>query len=205
MSQNKLKVVMYSDYICPFCYIGFFRIEKLKEQYNLEIEVRPYEIHPEIPKKGVSMDQLPFPREYFEMVVENIMRLAAEDGITMSFPEVLPNSQLALYISEFARKKGKFEGFHEIIFEKYWKEGKNIGELPLLLDVAKSIGLNKDELLAYLNTDESKKLLKKNMLELKEYGIDGVPTFVIGKRIVVGAQSYQIYEIEIKKALQEMK
>ena len=56
MGQKKLKVIVYSDYICPFCYIGFHRIEKLKEEYNLDVEWEPFELHPETPKKGLKME-----------------------------------------------------------------------------------------------------------------------------------------------------
>ena len=58
MSQTKLKVIAYSDYICPFCYIGYHRIEKLKKEYNLAVEWRPFEIHPETPKGGALIEEL---------------------------------------------------------------------------------------------------------------------------------------------------
>lgn len=198
-----LKVVVYSDYICPFCYIGFHRIEKLKEQFDLDVEWRPFELHPETPKEGVLVNELFFSGEYLEMVTANVKRLADEAGITINFSGKLPNSRLSLYISEFMREKGKFDEFHELIFEKYWKEGKDIGDLSLLLDLAKSIGSNKNEIQSYIESDEPLNKLRKSNLELNRYGINGVPTFIIGDRIVVGAQPYEVFEKVIKKALKE--
>ena len=203
MSQEKLKVIAYSDYICPFCYIGFHRIEKLKEQFDLDVEWRPFEIHPETPIKGVFLDKLPFPKEYLEVVIANVKQLADEDGITLKLSDKLPNSRLALYISEFARKKGKFEEFHELVLDKYWKEGKDIGDLSILLELAESIGLNRNEISSYIETDEPLNILKNDLLELRGYGINGVPTFLIGDRIVVGAQSYEVFQKVIKKALED--
>jgi len=179
MSQKKVKVIAYSDYICPFCYIGYHRIEQLKKEYNLAIEWRPFEIHPETPKEGASIDAF-----------ANVKRLADEDGITLKFSEKLPNSRLALYISEFARKKGKFEEFHKSVLEAYWLEGKYIGDKSVLLFLAELVGLNKNEIENYLDTDEPFKILQKTLKELRKYGINGVPTFNIEERLIVGAQPY---------------
>ena len=203
MSKEKLKVVVYSDYICPFCYIGFHRIEKLKEQFNLDVEWRPFELHPEIPKGGAFLNQIPFPREYLEMVLANIKLLADEDGLIVNFSEKLPNSRLALYISEFARKEGKFDEFHKLIFEKYWKEGNDIGDLSLLLDLAESIGLNRNEIEDYIKSDEPCNVLRKHLPEIRSYGINGVPAFIIGEQIIFGAQPYEVFKNVIQNFLEE--
>ena len=112
MNQKTLKVIVYSDYICPFCYIGFHRIEKLKEKYPLEIEWKPFELHPEIPREGIITEKLSIPRGYLEIVRANVKRPADEDGITLKFTKKVPNSRLALFFSEFAKIKGKFDEFH---------------------------------------------------------------------------------------------
>jgi predicted DsbA family dithiol-disulfide isomerase len=203
MNQKKLKVTVYSDYICPFCYIGFHRIEKLKEQFNLDVEWEPFELHPETPKDGFKMEGLSFPHEYLEMVMANVKRLADEDGLEIKFTGTLPNSQLALFISEFARTKGVFDKFHKLVFETYWKEGKDIGDLSLLIDLAESVGLNKEEIMTYIKSDEPIKRMEKNMFELGRCGINGVPTFLIGNRFVVGAQSYEVFQRVIEEALKE--
>ena len=203
MSQTKLKVIAYSDYICPFCYIGYHRIEQLKKEYDLDVEWRPFEIHPETPKGGALIDELPFPKGYLEMAFANVKRLADEDGLTLKFVDKLPNSRLALYISEFARKMGKFEEFHKLVLEAYWIEGKDIGDINLLLDLAELVGLNKNEIENYLNTDKPFKVLQKTLKELRLYGINGVPTFNIEERLIVGAQPYEIFKTAIIKILDE--
>ncbi len=203
MSQTKVKVIAYSDYICPFCYIGYHRIEQLKKEYNLDVEWRPFEIHPETPKGGALTEDLPFPKGYLEMAFANVKRLADEDGLTLKFADKLPNSRLALYISEFARKKGKFEEFHKLVLEAYWLEGKDIGDKSFLLDLAESVGLNKNEIEIYLDTDEPFKVLQKTLKELRSYGINGVPTFNIEERLIVGAQPYEVFKNVINKILDE--
>jgi len=202
MSEKKLKVTVFSDYICPFCYIGFYRIEQLKENYDLEIEWRPFEIHPETPKEGAELNSLNFPKEYLDMMIANIKRLADDIGISLKFTEKLPNSRLALYLSEFARKNGKFEEFHKLVFDSYWKEGKDIGNQAFLLALAERVGLNRKEALDYINSEEPKSELMKPLKALRQYGINGVPTFIIGDKIVVGAQPYDVFKKVIENALQ---
>ena len=203
MSQPKLKVIAYSDYICPFCYIGYHRIEQLKKEYNLDIEWRPFEIHPETPKEGALIEDLPFPKGYLEMAFANVKRLADQDGLTLKFSGKLPNSRLALYISEFARKEGKFKEFHRLVLDAYWLEGKDIGDKSLLLALAESVGLNKREIESYLDSDEPFKTVQQSLKELRRYGINGVPAFLIENRLIFGAQPYDVFKKAINSILDE--
>ncbi len=203
MSQKNVKIVVFSDYICPFCYIGFYRVEQLKEKFDLDVEWRPFEIHPETPKEGTELNNLSFPKEYLEMMKANVKKLADDVGVTFKLTDKLPNSQMALYISEFARKKGKFDEFHKLVFDAYWKDGKDIGDQTILLSLAELIGFNRKEILEYHDSEEPFEELKKSLKELRNYGINGVPTFIIGDRIVVGAQPYEVFESVISKALEK--
>jgi len=200
MSQKKLKIVVFSDYICPFCYIGFYRVEQLKEKFDLEVEWQPFEIHPETPKEGTELTSLPFPKEYLEMMKANIKKLADDVGVTFKLTDKLPNSRMALY---FARKKGKFDEFHKLVLDSYWKEGKDIGDQELLLSLAELIGFKRNEIFKYIDSEEPSKKLKESLNKLRKYGINGVPTFIIGDRIVVGAQPYEVFEKVVRKALEE--
>ena len=202
MSQKKLKVTVFSDYICPFCYIGFYRVEQLRKNYDLEVEWRPFEIHPETPKEGTDLNNLPYPKEYLDMMKANIKKLADDVGISLKLSDKLSNSRLALYLSEFARKNGKFDDFHKLVFDSYWKDGKDIGDQALLMGLAETVGLNRNDMLEYINSEEPKSELTKSLKELKQYGINGVPTFIIGDKTVVGAQSYDVFKKVIEKVLQ---
>jgi predicted DsbA family dithiol-disulfide isomerase len=203
MSQKKIKMVVFSDYICPFCYIGFYRVEQLKENFDIEVEWRPFEIHPETPKTGSKLSNLPYPKEYLEKMKTNLEALAGDAGITLKFTDKLPNSRMALFFSEFARKKGRFDAFHKLVFDAYWREGKDIGDQELLLILAESLGFRRDDILEYIESEESFNELKKSLKELRNYGINGVPTFLIGESIVIGAQPYDVFEKVIRKALEK--
>ena len=200
MNQEKLKIVAYSDYICPFCYIGYHRIESLREKYNLDIEWRPFEIHPETPKTGIRLEDFPFPKGYMEMVMANVQRLADEDGLKLNFSGKMPNSRLALSIAEYMRDKGKLDEFHKLVLNAYWIEGKDIGDQSFLLDLAETLGFDREEIKSYIQSDEPINRFKQALSDLRACGINGVPTFIIGDRIVVGAQPIAILEKVINKA-----
>ncbi len=193
MVQSRVKVIVYSDYICPFCHIGFHRLEELKKHFPLDVEVRPFELHPETPKEGLGYDELPFDPAYLAMALENVKQLAAEANIKFNVPSRMPNSRLAQSIAEFAKKKGMFDAYHALVFEKYWIEDKDIGNLDVLLDLAASVGLDKDEIRAYLKSDEPKKILHKHFADARKLGITGVPWFSIGRTIISGSQPYAVF------------
>ncbi len=93
-----------------------------------------------------------------------------------------------------------FDAYHALVFEKYWIEDKDIGNLNVLLDFATSIGLDRDELHAYLKSDEPAKILHKHFAEARKLGITGVPTFIIGRTIISGAQPYAVFTKALEAA-----
>ena len=203
MLQKKLKVVVFSDYCCPFCYIGYNRIEKLKNEFDLDVEWRPFEIHPETPKEGFNLEKLPFPREYLERVTANVNRLAAEDGLTLKFSNKLPNTRLALFIAEFAKKEGKFDQYHKLVMEKYWEEGIDVGDLSVLLDFCESIGLDREKVQEYIESDEPLNILRETSDELGAIGMNGVPSFLIGGKFIVGAQPLDVFRRVIRSVIEK--
>ncbi len=201
MTQNRIKIIVYSDYICPFCHIGFHRIEELKKDFPVDVEVRPFELHPETPKEGLGYDQLPFDPAYLAMALKSVKRLAAEGNIKFNVPSRMPNSHHALSIAEYAKIKGKFDAYHALIFEKYWIEDKDIGNLDVLLDLAASIGLDRQEIRTFLDSDEPRKMLNHHFAGAQKYGITGVPAFIISRTLISGAQPYVVFAKAVKAAM----
>lgn len=195
----KPKITVYSDYICPFCFIGKERVDKLEEEFKVDVEWRGFEIHPETPREGRTIEDLNMDKGYIEMMRDNVMKLAKEAKLNIKFPSKLSNSRLALEISEYAKEKGKFREFHSAIFDACWREGRDIGNMEFLFKTAKKVGLDVGELKRYLKDGRAKKKLSEYLDEIKRYMITGVPTFIIGDKVVVGAQPYKV----LKKAMEE--
>ena len=92
----KKKVIVYSDYICPFCFIGKHRMDRLQEELDVEIEWRGLEIHPETPPEGQTLEDMDINPHYIDMVIENVNKLAAEIALELKSPPKISNSKRAL-------------------------------------------------------------------------------------------------------------
>ena len=194
-----LKVTVFSDYICPFCYIGKARIDKLQKEFDLDVEWKGFEIHPETPSGGQTLEEFGIPKDYIEMAKRNLENLAKDANLDLKERQNISNSNLALRIAEFAKEKGEFNKFHNMIFRAYWQEGKDIGDSEILFDIIEKIGLYKNDLKIYLKSNKSKEKLDTYLKEVRDRGITGVPTFIVGDTLVVGAQPYD----ELKKVTQK--
>jgi predicted DsbA family dithiol-disulfide isomerase len=188
----KSKVVVYSDYICPFCLIGKQRVERLEKELDVATEWRGFEIHPETPEEGSTFEDMGIDEGYIETVKASVEKLAEDAGIKIKFPTIISNSRLALEISEFAKEKGGFKEFHTAVFKAYWQEGVDIGDREFLFGVAKKAGLNIQELKKYLDSGRGRAKLIQYLAEVREHGITGVPTFIIGGKMLVGAHPYEM-------------
>jgi predicted DsbA family dithiol-disulfide isomerase len=131
--------------------------------------------------------------------------LAAEDGLTLKFSKKLPNTRLALFIAEFAKKEGnsKFDQYHKLVMEKYWKEGVDVGDLSVLLDICASIGLDREKVQEYIQSDEPLNILRDTSNELGAIGINGVPSFKIGGKFIVGAQPLDVFRRVIRSVIEK--
>lgn len=184
--KKKTKIIVYSDNICPFCYVGAKRIEKLKEEFNFEIEWKSFEIHPETPADSIDLKEF-YPTSDLEAIKDYLENFGSDVDIKINNTR-LSNSQLSLQAGEFAKTQGMFEVFQQEVFCSYFDEGKDIGRKDVLLEIAEKIGLNKAELIAYLNSPEAKERVNNSSRGAIDSGINGVPTFIIGNEVVVGAQ-----------------
>lgn len=186
------KVIVYSDYICPFCFIGKERVDRLEREFGVDVEWKGFEIHPETPADGSDFASLGFDEAKVGVILSQVRNLSEDAGLKLNPLARISNSKLALQVAEFAKEKGQFKEYHEAVFRAYWQEGKDIGHKEQLFSLAVQVGLDIEELESYLESGKAADKLNQHLLEVREYGIHGVPTFVIGNKIVVGAHPYEV-------------
>jgi predicted DsbA family dithiol-disulfide isomerase len=150
----------------------------------------PFDLHPEYPAEGIPLEQLH--RRYGIGVGERDPlrdRFAAE-GLDYNRPETVPNTRLALRLSELARESGAHERFHDRLMDAYWAEATNIGDADELRRLAAEVGLASDDVerviadpSAYLDVVEG------STLQAQSIGINAIPAFLLDRRLIVlGAQ-----------------
>ena len=197
-----LKIVMFSDYICPFCYVGFETIRKLKGEFELELEWRGFQIHPDWPAQGIPADKTRGlgDEQSRKAVWERISAMAAAVGFSMKPPAILTNSRAALAATEFARESGRDEALEERIYQAYFNEGENIGDAAVVARLAAEAGLDAGEVADAIKSPKYEMRLKNNSLAAHNRGVSGVPTFFIGEYPLVGAQSVDAMRAILRRA-----
>jgi predicted DsbA family dithiol-disulfide isomerase len=201
-----LRLVMFSDFICPFCYIGFETVRKLKPEFRFEIEWKGFQIHPEWPAAGIAAAEYRpgLDSETRRMMWARIEALGESVGLEMKSPDLLANSRLALEAAEFAKEFGKAENFGGRVFRAYFCENLNIGSRDVLGELAAEVGLDRSELNLALESNRHQSRLRDNAIEAHERGVDGVPTFFVGDYPLVGAQSEEVMRLILQRYVQKM-
>jgi predicted DsbA family dithiol-disulfide isomerase len=201
-----LHVVMFSDFVCPFCYIGFETARRLKPEFDLELEWKGFQIHPEWPAEGMAASE--FRRgmdpETRRMMWSRIESLGETVGLEMKAPTILANSRLALEAAEFAGELGSAEAFEERVYRAYFTENLNIGNQEILGEIASDVGLDRHELEHALASNRYSARLKDSALLAQQRSVDGVPTFFVGEYPLVGAQSEDVMRQILRRYSQKM-
>ena len=202
MFLPELKISVFSDYICPFCYVGHHRLMRLTDSYNLKINWCFLEIHPENSAEGEPVSSLDYPSEYWNQLMLNLKRVAAEENIPLSEHLFTTNSKDALLLGEAAKSCGRdmFYKLHEALFSAFFVDGKNIGDREILRDIAHSCDINDKILEDAWNNPAHQQRLQQNFSTARAYQIQSVPSFVFGERILTGVVS----EIDMRTAASEL-
>jgi predicted DsbA family dithiol-disulfide isomerase len=207
---------VYADIVCPWCYIGFKRLEKALEAHELVVLRRwqPFQLRPEAPPQG--QDWQSFAKQKFGGVAHaqaaftHVTSLGEEEGVAFRFDRVAsaPNTVDAHRLILLAREHGKEWEMAEALFRSYFTEGRNLNTIEHLLEIAQGVGLEGDIVPPYLQGNTGIEAVLESQRVAQHYRINGVPFYIIsnegGERYgVSGAQPPQRFlEIFAKLVLQ---
>jgi len=193
---------VYSDYICPFCYVGHHRLQRLRDSYDLKINWCFLEIHPETSAAGEPIDSLDYPSEQWQQMMENLKRVAKEENIPLAELSFITNSKDALLLSEAAKHCGRevFYKLHEKLFSAYFVDNKNIGDRDVLNEIAVSCGIDKETIDSAWTDEKYRKRLLENFNSARKHDIQSVPSFVFGDRVLTGV----VVESTFREAAQQL-
>jgi predicted DsbA family dithiol-disulfide isomerase len=198
MSNDETEITVYSDYVCPFCYLGRRSLAEYQEtrEQDLEIEWHPFDLRSHKRGPDGEIDHAVEDGKddaYFEQVRENVARLKDEyDAEEMLRLDDLPdevdsyNAQVAsLYVE--TEYPDEWLAFDETIYEALWVEGRDIGDVGVLAEIADDVGLDGDEIRTALDDDSVRNRLEEAFGEAQQHGVTGVPTFAYAEHAARGA------------------
>ena len=190
-----LRLRVFSDFACPFCYIGQGMIKKLSMEFDLDVTWEPYELHPETPRQGVLLAEK-YPELDAEEFFDRLRKSGSPFGVEFGQVKLLVNSGLALQAGEYARTLNRFEEYHTLAFEAYFRDGVNIGEPYAVLDIIRGMGLDPGEVKKAWEDELYVPKLEDVRREAKELEIPAAPTFILegSDRRLVGAQSLDAFK-----------
>ncbi|MGE0093530.1 MAG: DsbA family oxidoreductase [Alphaproteobacteria bacterium] len=199
-----MQIDVVSDTICPWCYIGKRRLERAlaaSDGPHAWIGWRPFQLNPDMPVEGMERETYLAKkfgsRERAERVYAPIVDAGREEGIAFAFDRIkrTPNTLMSHRLIRIAGKMGRQNEAVDGLFRAYFEEGRDIGDLTVVSDVARDAGMDRDEIHAYLETDADLDRVRAEDAFARELGIQGVPCFIIERSVVLsGAQPPDVFQ-----------
>jgi predicted DsbA family dithiol-disulfide isomerase len=165
----------------------------------VQVKFVHFPLHPDTPQHGKSLAELFAGRGYDMAKMQAQMRARMDaEGLPYGDRKMTYNSRLAQELGKWAESQPGGDAIHDALFKAYFVDGKNIGDLAVLVELAGSVGLDKAKAREALEKRTQKAAVDADWEKSRQYGVTGVPTFVVGERGVVGAQPYEALEQLVK-------
>jgi len=200
-----MKIEIWSDIVCPFCYIGKQNLEKALAEFphkdQVNIEYKSFELDPGAPAyDGTSYVEKLSPKfggkQQAKQFIAHLTQQAKNVGLTFNFDDIKPTNTFDAHrLAKWAKTQGKEIEVNEKLLSAHFTESKDVGDIDTLADIAEEVGLDREEAIKVLR---DKNLYSGNVREdqfkAREFGISGVPFFIInGKYALSGAQPTEAF------------
>lgn len=213
--MEKLKVEIWSDVMCPFCYIGKRKFEAALGQFahkdHVEVTWKSYQLNPHVrtdPQKNIHQylaEVKGWTLQRAQEMNDYVTDMARGVGLEYRMDDaIIANSFDAHRLSHMAKAEGLQNEAEEKIFAAYFTDGKNTADSNVLADIGQSIGLDKEKVLEMLGSSDYSKEVEQDIREAMEIGIRGVPFFVLDRKYAIsGAQESNAFLQALNQAWQE--
>jgi predicted DsbA family dithiol-disulfide isomerase len=210
-----MKIEVWSDFVCPFCYIGKRRLEMALNDFEhkeeVEVVFKSFELDPQSKKKfdesihEIIAKKYGMPVEQAKGMNNQIVAQAKEIGLNYNFDDMKPTNTFDAHrLAHYAKTEGKMNELSERILKAYFVESKDISDYEVLTKLAEEVGLNRAEALESLETGKYVAEVRKDEEEASKLNITGVPYFVFnGKYAVSGAQPIEVFLRTLKEVKNE--
>ena len=171
------------------------RIERIRETFDVEVKFTQFPLHPDTPAEGMTLEELFRGRSFdLEAAQARLTEMMAQQGLPYGQRAHTYNSRLAQELAKWAEIQPGGGAIHDALFRAYFVDGINLARIDELAQIAGSVGLSEEEARQVLESRSFAASVDGDWRRASEFGITGVPTFVINGRGVVGAQPYETLE-----------
>lgn len=167
------RLIVFADYVCPFCYLAQSALAGLEDACRVDIDVAAFELRP----PGTPLPRLDSAAARSAWH-ESVVPLAAALGVPIEFPRRVTRTRKAHEAVAWARQHGAARTLHGIIYDAYWRDGEDIGRIDVLMDLAVSAGLDGTALKVALDIDQCTGQVERDATRAAGLGIGGVPAYV---------------------------
>ncbi|WP_435152142.1 DsbA family oxidoreductase [Haladaptatus sp. DFWS20] len=184
-SQTSDRLTVYSDYVCPFCYLGRKSLERYENRRDDDVNLdwQPFDLRSGKRKPDGTIDHDADDGKddaYYEQAKENVRRLHEKYDVEMAQEiatdiDSLPAQVAAFYVKE--NYPEQWRPFDEAILDALWQDGRDIGDPDVLAGIADDEGLDGDEIRTAAEDEERRERVREKFAEAQQQGITGVPTF----------------------------
>ncbi len=197
-----IEVDLIADLACPWCYIGLVQLDRaraMRPDWPVRLRWWPFLLNPHLPPEG--MDRATYLRAKFggddaaRQVYQRIVESARDDGIAFAFERMkrTPNTVLAQRLILYAERQGRGEDLIRVLFRALFEEGRDIGHLETLLELAESAGFDRAAALSFLRSEDQAKEIILAHQRAERLGVRGVPVFVVDReQAIAGAQPPEV-------------
>jgi predicted DsbA family dithiol-disulfide isomerase len=167
----------------------------LRKNYEILIRWTAFPLHPDVPEEGLLLQDMYKDRSVdLEQARARLQQAADDAGLPLGKRDRTYNSRLAQELSKWAESLGKGDEFHEAAFRAYFVDGKNIGNVNILVELAKALGLPAKDAQMALEKRTFKEAVDADWSRSYAMGVTAVPTLMMNSKRIVGAQSYDTME-----------
>lgn len=206
-----MKVEIWSDIMCPFCYIGKRKFEMSLEQFDqkeaVEIEWKSFQLNPELrsqPNKSIHeylSEAKGWSLEKAKELNQQVAEMGKEVGLDFQFDKVkVSNTLLAHRLVQLAKTLGKGNEAEAALFEAHFVEGKGVDQAETLFEIGEKIGLSQEGIQTLFDSDVYTDEVRMEQYQAQQIGVRGVPFFVFDQKFAVsGAQAPELFAQALKK------
>ena len=182
-SKPTLKVTVFSDYICPFCYVGAARLERLREYYDLRVNWCFVEIHPDTSAASEPVATLNYSSDTWQRMMTSLRELGREEGLVFREHDFTTNSHAALQLAEVAKftDRDVFYRLHTSLFAALFQRGDNIGDRSVLQRLGREAGMSEQQVEQAWTDEAAAARLRQYQMAAAELEVRATPTFFVGE------------------------